>query len=72
MKESDIYTSSHGRTELTIVYKDPECALKYSSDELLKSMVDECWLHLNPYTKKLEYWITICHPLERDEKEDKE
>lgn len=65
-----IYTSSNGCTELTIVYKNSECALKYSSNELLESMVDECWSHLNPYTKGLECWVTICHPLERNKKEE--
>lgn len=63
-----VYTSSKGCTELTIAYKDSECALKHSSDELLASTVDEFWPHLNPYVRKLEYWITICHPLERGEK----
>lgn len=60
-----IYISSKGCVELAIVYKDLECALKYSSEELLASMVDEFQPHLNPFTEKDEYWITICHPLER-------
>lgn len=65
-----VYTNtSEGCTELTIVYKDTECALRYSSDGLLASTVDEFMPHLNPLTRRLEYWITICYPLERSVKE---
>lgn len=61
-----VYTNIfEGCTELTIVYRDSECALKYSSDELLASTVDEFMPHLNPLTRQIEYWVTICYPLTR-------